>query len=57
MRTFSPASDLETKQIVWSCFKFGKQLVYKDNAQVHDSVFLSGCFARRYDEDVKIPTF
>ena len=57
MRTFSPASDLETKQIVWSCFKFGKQLAYKDNAQVHDSVFLSGCFARRYDEDVKIPTF
>ena len=57
MRTFSPASDLETKQIVWSCFKDNQQLMYKDAPQVHDSVFLSGAFADRYVDDVKIPTF
>ena len=57
MRTFSPASDLETKQIVWSCFNSGEQLMYKDSPHVHDSVFLSGAFADRYVDDVKIPTF
>ena len=57
MRTFSPATDLETKQIVWSCFKNNQQLMYKDSPQVHDSAFLSGAFADRYADDVKTPTF
>ncbi len=36
---------------------FGKQLAHKDKPQVHDSVFLSGCYSRRYDDEVKTPTF
>jgi hypothetical protein len=57
MRSYSPACDLETKQLVWSCFMFGKQLEGKGKIQVHSSVFLAGTFARRYDDEVKIPTF
>lgn len=57
MQSYSPASDIETKQIVWSCFKFNQQLMHNEMPQVHDSVFLSGCFAERYAEEVKKPTF
>ena len=57
MRSYSPASDIETKQIVWSCFKFNQQLMHNETPQVHDSVFLSGCFADRYSDEVKTTTF
>jgi len=49
--------DIETKQIVWSCFKFNQQLMHNETPQVHDSVFLSGCFADRYSDEVKTTTF
>ena len=58
MRSFSPASDLETKKTVWSCFKNHQQMMSSNNEpQVHDSVFLAGCFADRYADDVKKVTF
>ena len=57
MRSFIPATDIETKQIVWSCFKNGEQLKHNDEPQVHDSVFLASCFADRYSDDVKKLTF
>lgn len=47
-RTFSPASDLETKQIVWSCFQGSKQMKIDSEPQVVDSVTLSGAYANRY---------
>jgi hypothetical protein len=56
-RTFSPATDLETKQIVWSCFQNGEQLKYNSEPQVHESFFLAACFHDRYVNDVKSPTF
>lgn len=54
MRTFYLACDLQTQQLVWSCFMFGKQLVSNDDVpQVHNSAFLAGTFGRRYAEKKK----
>jgi hypothetical protein len=51
MRTFSPAMNIQTRQVVWSCFKNGVQLMHNDEPQVHDSVFISAAFRDRYVHD------
>jgi hypothetical protein len=56
-RSFCPATDLQTKTIVWSFLQNGEQLKYNSEPQVHDSVFLSACFRDKYADDVKPVTF
>lgn len=55
--TFSPASDLQTQKLVWSCFKNHQQMKHNDEPQVFNSVYLAGMFANRHADDVKKVTF
>lgn len=53
MRSFSPATDLQTKQLVWSLFKNGEQVKTKDEPEVKSSAFYATAFAESYADDVK----
>jgi len=55
--SFFIASDIETKQFIWSCFKDGKQVMSSDQPQVQSSSFIASSFSVCYADDVKSPSF
>ncbi len=57
MRTFHPAMNLQTKQMVWSLFKNGEQVKTKEEPEVHTSAFYAGMFADAYANDVQSVSF
>ena len=58
MRSFSPCCNIETQEMMWSCFKNHQQMMSSNNEpQVFNSVFLATQFAIGFQDDVKKVTF
>jgi hypothetical protein len=53
MRTFSPASDLQTRQTVWALLKNGSPVCAKGEPGTLTAVEIAGFFFRKYGEDLK----
>ncbi len=53
MRTFSPASDLQTRQTVWAMLKNGSPVCAKGEPGTLTAVEIAGFFFRKYGEDLK----
>lgn len=53
MRTFSPASDLQTRQIVWALLKNGSPVCAKGEPGILTAVEIAGFFFRKYGKDLK----
>jgi hypothetical protein len=53
MRTFSPASDLQTRQTVWALLKNGSPVCAKGEPGILTAVEIAGFFFRKYGEDLK----
>lgn len=53
MRTFSPASDLQTRQIVWAAFKNGVPVYSNGEPGTLSAVEIAGFYFRKYGEPLK----
>ena len=53
MRTFSPASDLQTRQTVWALLKNGSPVCAKGEPGILTAVEIAGFFFRKYGKDPK----
>jgi hypothetical protein len=53
MRTFHPAINLRTRQLVWSLHKNGTQVKTNEEPEVQSSAFYATLFADAYIDDVK----
>ena len=53
MRTFSPASDLHTRQTVWALLKNGSPVCAKGEPGILTAVEISAHYFKKYGEPLK----
>lgn len=53
MRTFSPACDLQSRQIVWALFKDGSPVCAKGEPGILTAVEIAGFYFRKYGQPLK----
>lgn len=53
MRTFSPASDLHTRQMVWATLRNGEPVNVRNEPGILTAVEIAGFYFKKYGEPLK----
>jgi hypothetical protein len=53
MRTFSPASDIATRQTVWAALKNGEPVKVRNEPGVLSAVEIAGFYFKKYGQAMK----
>lgn len=57
MIVYRSASDIQTRQTVWVCYKNESPVKYKDEVTVLSAADIAGMYAECYADTVVLPTF
>jgi len=57
MLIYRSASDIETHQIVWVCYKNESPVLHKGEVSVLSAAGIAGTYAECYASDVVLPIF
>ena len=57
MTVYRSASNIQTREAVWVCYKNETPVLYKGEVSVLSAVDIAGMYAECYADDVIAPTF